>query len=670
MNPLRIFISSVQSEFAKERTKLRDYVRSDPLLRQFFEVLLFEDVPASDRRPDELYLEEVERSDIYVGLFGNEYGTEDNKGVSPTEREFDHAAAISKHRLIFVKGVSDRTRNPKMQALIDKAQASVIRKRFNTLSELVTGLYAALVEYLAATEAIRSTPFDAAPCVKATVDDLNSKHMARFIRTARRARQFPLTEDASPEELLEHLNLLHDRRPTNAAVLLFGMKPQRFLISSEIRCAHFHGTVISKPIPSYQVYKGTAFDLVDQAVDFVLSKINRSIGTRAETPHAPTTYEIPKEVVTEAIVNAVAHRDYTNNGSVQVMLFADRLEVWNPGSLPPSLTLDKLRVHHGSVPGNPLLAESMYLAEYIERMGTGTLDMIRRCVEAGLPEPEFTVTDGFVATVRRPLSQVCTVSTSCGREPLPDVDILALYPNNTWLRSRTNKHGEANLGLHSLHLPMTVFAAAEGFAACTEYGWMPGKRPLSLQLDSLDNGGSVIFPEATGFIPGLKGRLNPIRDSQDRTYLYASNVAINDGQSLPVSFDYGQQLRLTDAHDNEVVARVLDIVGRSALLEYRVIRIQPESRPESQPESRPESQPESLESRVLRLLAAGPMSKTELSTNLGQKKISGQLNKVVRLLVNEGKIAFTRPEIPRSRFQKYQLTDKGQAAVVRINPER
>ena len=265
----------------------------------------------------------------------------------------------------------------------------------------MTGLYAALVEYLEVKELIRWGPFDAAPCVKAALDNLDFEQIARFIRTARRVRQFPLTEDSSPEELLEHLNLLNDGRLTNAAVLLFGKSPQRFLISSEIKCAHFHGTEVAKPIPSYQVYKGTAFELVDQAVDFVLSKINRSIGTRAEGVRAPRTYEIPKEVVTEAIVNAVAHRDYTDNGSVQVMLFADRLEVWNPGRLSPPLTLEKLRVPHRSVPVNPLLAESLYLAEYIERMGTGTLDMIRRCVEDGLPEPEFTVTDGFVTTVGR-----------------------------------------------------------------------------------------------------------------------------------------------------------------------------------------------------------------------------------------------------------------------------
>jgi len=84
-----------------------------------------------------------------------------------------------------------------------------------------------------------------------------------------------------------------------------------------------------------------------------------------------------------------------------VMLFTDRLEVWNPGTLPPALTLAKLRQPHSSIPGNPLLAEPLYLTKYIERMGTGTRDMIARCLEAGLSEPEFTLTDGFVTTIRR-----------------------------------------------------------------------------------------------------------------------------------------------------------------------------------------------------------------------------------------------------------------------------
>lgn len=160
---------------------------------------------------------------------------------------------------------------------------------------------------------------------------------------------------------------------------------------------------MAKPIPSYQVYKGTVFQLVDQAVDFVLSKISLAVGTRAVSTQAPVSYELPPDAVREAVVNAVAHRDYISTASVQVMLFADRLEVWNPGSLPSALTPQKLREPHGSFPANPLLAEPLYLAKYIERMGTGTRDMIRLCRAAGLREPEYAVRDGFVQTLWRPL---------------------------------------------------------------------------------------------------------------------------------------------------------------------------------------------------------------------------------------------------------------------------
>ena len=141
--------------------------------------------------------------------------------------------------------------------------------------------------------------------------------------------------------------------------------------------------------------------MVDQAVDFVLSRINVETGTRNKGVEVPTEYEIPQAVVAEAVVNAIAHRDYTSNGRVQVMLFKDRLEIWNPGQLPPNLTFLKLRTSHGSFPANPLLAEPMYLAGYIERLGTGTRDMIRLCNEKGLKEPDFKQEDVFKAIVWR-----------------------------------------------------------------------------------------------------------------------------------------------------------------------------------------------------------------------------------------------------------------------------
>ena len=431
----------------------------------------------------------MQRCDLYLGLFGNDYGYEDAAGVSPTEHEFTLASTLHKPRLIFVKGVDDSARHPKMRALVARTGSELIRRRFATPADLLASVYAALVQVLMDRQLVRAGPFDASPCAGTTLADLDEQAMRRFIVDARRARGFPLQDDASPAELLAHLNLLEGSVPRNAAVLLFGRQPQRHLLGSELKCAHFHGTEVAKPIPSFQVYKGTVFQLVDEAVDFVMSKINLQVGTRAAGPQAPVAYELPREVVAEAIVNAVAHRDYTSTGSVQVMLFADRLEVWNPGSLPPTLTLAALRAPHGSVPANPLLAEPMYLARYIERMGTGTGDMIRRCREAGLPDPEFALRDGFVVTLRR---------------------------------------------------------------------------------------------------------------------------------SAPAR-----------------------------------------SQPESQPESRPEWQPESLEARVLALLAAKPLSKADITAGLGLKSISGQLNKVMRLLVDEGNAQLTIPDKPNSRLQKYRLTPQG-----------
>ncbi|MDO5580644.1 MAG: DUF4062 domain-containing protein [Planctomycetia bacterium] len=403
MNPIRIFISSVQKELAEERMVLRDYLQGDPLLRRFFEVFLFEDMPAADQRADQCYLSEVKKCDIYLGIFGNEYGWEDKKdGLSPTHKEYNLASKLEKQRLIYVKGADDKARHPKMKALVRKIGDDLIRRRFNSCEELRTSVYASLVRVLEERELICFSPFDASYCRDATMNDLDNDRITEFLGLARRGRSFPLPGNSSPKKVLTHLNLLNKGRPTHAAILLFGKKPQRFLLTSEVKCAHFHGTTVCKPIPSYQVYKGTVFELVEQAKDFVLSKINLWVGTREKSAQVPVQYEFPQEVVTEAIVNAIAHRDYTSNASVQVMLFADRLEIWNPGALPPPLTLKKIRKPHASIPGNPLIAEALYLTKYIERMGTGIIDMITRCKDAGIPEPEIRIDGGcFILTLRR-----------------------------------------------------------------------------------------------------------------------------------------------------------------------------------------------------------------------------------------------------------------------------
>jgi predicted HTH transcriptional regulator len=397
-----IFVSSVQKELAAERRALKEYVHNDPLLGRFFEVFLFEDTPASDRRADQVYLAEVDRCAIYCGLFGDDYGFEDAAGVSPTEQEFDRASLEGKTRLIFLKGTDDKARQPKMRALIRKAGGQLIRRRFGSIPELTAALYASLVEFLEGRGTIQSRPFEDRPAPGATLDDIDAEAVAAFVRRARAERQFPLPADAPLPTVLMHLNLLSDHQPTQAALLLFGRQPQRFTPAAEVRCMHFHGTEIQRPVPYYQIFKGPLFEQVDRATDFALGVLNRGVGTRALSNQAPVTFEIPPDVIREAIVNAVAHRDYTSAAAVQVSVFADRVEIWNPGLLPPPLTPERLRHPHRSIAHNPRIAEALFLTRYIEKYGTGILMMIRESASHALPEPDFEQRGGeFVTTVWR-----------------------------------------------------------------------------------------------------------------------------------------------------------------------------------------------------------------------------------------------------------------------------
>jgi len=400
---IKIFISSVQEEFKQLRLDLKAFLLGDAFLHRFVsDVFLFEDLPAKDRRADHVYLEEVERCDIYLGIFGYDYGSQDQDGISPTEHEYNYATRHHKTRLIYVWGSDEKKRSPGMRQLVRKASNELIRRRIEDFNALTSEVYASIVDHLDVLGALRVPPFDTSSCDNSSLQHISRKRVDWFLGTARRERGFPLKPNTTTKALLTHLNLIEHGKPTNAAIILFGANPQRFHRTAETKCVHCHGTEYRRPFASQQVYAGDLFEQADQARDFVLSKINRAVGTRSESNIAPATYELPPDAVGEAIVNAIAHRDYHSNASVEVRLFADRLEVWNPGRLPSTLTLDDLRTDHPSVPNNPLVAESLYLTRYIEKAGSGTQRMIELCQQAGLPEPEFAQRSGsFVITLWR-----------------------------------------------------------------------------------------------------------------------------------------------------------------------------------------------------------------------------------------------------------------------------
>ena len=388
----RIFISSVQREFAKERRALAEYIRKDMLLSMFFDVFIFEQTPAQNNSAQGVYLGEVLDSDIYLGLFGREYGFEDAEGISPTEREYDMATELGKYRLAFIKRTSADC-VPKERTLIAKVERSVTRKSFSSLVTLKKAVYESLFRFLQDRDIVNVKPFDESFSLGVKREDLDHERIADFVRMVRAVGKVTFPTGISTDEILSRLGALDATtgKISNAAALLFSKDPARFRPSWETKCIQLWGTEFEKPFPSYHIYRGTVFEQIDQALDFVMSRVDHWVGPRdaAESAQAPARSEIPVEAVREAIVNAVCHRDYTDEGSVQVMLFRNRLEVLNPGTLPRGWTAENLLQPHDSKPHNGILATAMQWAGYVEKSGYGTEDIVRKCKDWGLQVPEY-----------------------------------------------------------------------------------------------------------------------------------------------------------------------------------------------------------------------------------------------------------------------------------------
>ena len=384
----KVFISSVQREFAGERERLARYIRSDALLGRFFSPFLFEESPASDRSAQTVFLDEVRDCDIYLGIFGRFFGNEVRPGVSATECEYDLATQLGKTRLIFVFDTDDREQNERR--FIGKIERAVTRKGFRTFEELQLGVYASLVAFLESNGFVRVAPFDMAFDTGATPEDLDGRKVAEYLDCLRDAKKITIPDKADLMWILKKLEAVDPSgRVSNTAVLLFGKNPQRFFPPAEVKCLQYWGTRVERPIPSFKAYDGGLIEQIEAALAFVMGRIDHEIGEPDAIGRAVGKDELPRLAIREAIVNAVCHRDYESNAGVQVMLFRDRLEIINPGTLPKGWTVDMLLRTHESSPRNTCLAKALNWAGYVERSGNGTESIVDRCLESGLAAPVY-----------------------------------------------------------------------------------------------------------------------------------------------------------------------------------------------------------------------------------------------------------------------------------------
>lgn len=243
--------------------------------------------------------------------------------------------------------------------------------------------------------------YESQPVADASLDDLDPARVSRYLN------QVGLPPDADMVEALLGRGCITRRGsdglpaaaplPTVAGLLLFGRDPQRFLRSAEIICVRYVGVTMSDEFVRQDI-GGVLPEQARQAEAFVVSNMRRGMRIRGLAREETTEY--PPAVVREAIVNAIAHRDYSIRGEgIRLLMFSDRLEVYSPGRLPGHVTLENIKDERYS--RNEAIVAVLTDLGYIERLGYGIDRMFAAMQEAGLPAPEFAETvAGFRVTLR------------------------------------------------------------------------------------------------------------------------------------------------------------------------------------------------------------------------------------------------------------------------------
>ena len=190
--------------------------------------------------------------------------------------------------------------------------------------------------------------------------------------------------------------------PTNAGILFFGYSPQDHIPQSEVVCVLFRETVGASRYADRKIVTGTLQDVIDGTEAFINRYI--AVGARIEGWKRIDIPEYSIEVLREAVINAVVHRDYSRRCErVHVFYYPDRVEVHSPGLLLPGITVEQKE--HGVVQSklrNPVLAGLLStIPGYMEQIGSGVRFMLDETKRLELPAPQFRETSEFILTFQK-----------------------------------------------------------------------------------------------------------------------------------------------------------------------------------------------------------------------------------------------------------------------------
>lgn len=221
-----------------------------------------------------------------------------------------------------------------------------------------------------------------------------------------KAGRVELTASAAMADILGAFSMMRFGRLLNAAIVMFAEHPGMWVPQTKIRLIAFRSDK-TDDFDDSRILNGPLCSVVNQAMAFIQTntrtpgKFNHKDGSRSV--HA--TY--PPMAVREALVNACAHREYASAyGGVSVMVYPDRLEIWNSGSLPDGVTVEGLNALKGqrSVLQNPTIADALYVRGFMEQTGRGSVLIPEECKKFGLPSPVWDTHSGVKITFSLPIS--------------------------------------------------------------------------------------------------------------------------------------------------------------------------------------------------------------------------------------------------------------------------
>jgi ATP-dependent DNA helicase RecG len=193
--------------------------------------------------------------------------------------------------------------------------------------------------------------------------------------------------EGSDEKLLQALKLIDGNYLLKAALLLFHQDPERWCLGSYVKIGYFKNDA---DILYQDEINGPLISIADRIMDIIYTKYFKGL-IRYEGIQRVDKYPMPREVLREAILNAVIHKDYSAGNPIHIKIYDDKVVVYNDQQLPANTMPENILKGIGSKPHNPLIANSFFRSGQIEAWGRGIEKMKNGCIADNLPEPEFKI---------------------------------------------------------------------------------------------------------------------------------------------------------------------------------------------------------------------------------------------------------------------------------------